>query len=144
VAASSVLACVVQQTLPDLLPARLLPVQTDGVHFLDLNNALAPAAGYSQDMLRDLTEALDGARMSRNRCLVMGIVEEGARQYSSGMSSLGPSERPLADSFPIEAASFSICFGVGIRQLAGRSFMTESEHKENKSRVRPREAGRFI
>ncbi|XUJ32253.1 hypothetical protein ACQ5SK_26825 [Bradyrhizobium japonicum] len=76
-AAGSVLACVVQQTVPDLLPARLLPVETGGIRFLDLNNALAPAAGNPQDMLRHLTEALAGARTSRNRGLVIGIIEEG-------------------------------------------------------------------
>lgn len=34
------------------------------------------------------------------------------------------------------AVHFSICFGDGIRQLAGRSLMAELEHKENKNRVR--------
>jgi hypothetical protein len=74
-AASSVLAGVVQQSLRDLLPSGLLPVETDCVDLLDLNDALAPAAGNPQYVLRDLAEA--EARTSRIRCVGMGVVEEG-------------------------------------------------------------------
>ncbi|WP_333924571.1 hypothetical protein [Bradyrhizobium sp. CCBAU 21362] len=77
-AASSVLAGVVQQSLRDLLPSGLLPIKTDRVHLLDLNDALAPAAGNPEDVLRDLAEAQGRARTSGIDCLDMGFVEEGA------------------------------------------------------------------
>src|SRR3982751_4187822 len=61
-AASPAPAGVVEQSLPDLPPAGLLSVQTDGVGLLDLDNALAPATGHPQDMLRDFGQALPWAR----------------------------------------------------------------------------------
>jgi hypothetical protein len=51
-----------------LLPTCLLPVETDRVHLLDLNDALAPAAGNPKDMLRDLAEAQGRARTCCIRC----------------------------------------------------------------------------
>ncbi|TWI61322.1 hypothetical protein IQ16_07200 [Bradyrhizobium huanghuaihaiense] len=47
-------------------------------------------------------------------------------QYSSGMSSCGPSGLSCPTGLPIDLASFSICFGVGNRQLAGRPLMVEN------------------
>ncbi|WP_167523510.1 hypothetical protein [Bradyrhizobium sacchari] len=57
IAAGPVLARVVQQPLPDLLPNGLLPVQANGIGLLDLDNALASAAGNAQDVLRELGQA---------------------------------------------------------------------------------------
>jgi hypothetical protein len=61
-----------------------------------------------------------------------------ACQYSGGISSPGPGVREGGKFLPTAAAaaSFSICFGVGMRQLAGRSVMGELEHIKNKCRVR--------
>jgi hypothetical protein len=56
-----------------------------------------------------------------------------ACQYSGGISSPGPGVRP-GGTFPRTAAacaSFSICFGVGMRQLAGRSVIPRIEHTKN-------------
>lgn len=52
----------------------------------------------------------------------MGVVEEGTPVFVRHVV-FGSERRSLKAFFPIEFASFSICFGVGIRQLAGRSFM---------------------
>ena len=55
-------------------------------------------------------------------------------QYSAGRGASGAgagAAGPRTNS----AASFSICLGVGMRQLAGRSVIPELEHKENKCRV---------
>jgi hypothetical protein len=55
-------------------------------------------------------------------------------QYSAGRGASGAgagAAGPRTNS----AASFSICLGVGMRQLAGRSVILELEHKENESRV---------
>jgi hypothetical protein len=56
-----------------------------------------------------------------------------ACQYSGGISSAGPGVR-AAGTFlrtAAAAASFSICFGVGMRQLAGRSVISRLEHNKN-------------
>ena len=56
-------------------------------------------------------------------------------QYSAGKGASGAA----ADGAGLRAASaasFSICFGVGMRQLAGRSVICELEHNKNKCRVR--------
>jgi hypothetical protein len=57
-----------------------------------------------------------------------------ARQYSAGISSLGPGVCTGGTFLPTAAAlaSLSICFGVGMRQLAGRSVIPQIEHIENK------------
>jgi hypothetical protein len=56
-----------------------------------------------------------------------------ARQYSDGISSPGPGVRTggTFSPTPALAASFSICFGVGMRQLAGRSVIPRIEHTKN-------------
>ena len=62
-----------------------------------------------------------------------------ARQYSGGNSSAGPTAGDVGGAFPRAAAAmacFSICFRVGMRQLAGRSVMSRLEHTKNKCRVR--------
>ncbi|MBB4261459.1 MULTISPECIES: hypothetical protein [unclassified Bradyrhizobium] len=76
--ASSVLTGVVQQSLRNLLPSGLLPVKTDCVGLLDLDDALAPAAGNPKEMLRHLAEAQASARTSGISSVAMGIIEEGA------------------------------------------------------------------
>jgi hypothetical protein len=49
-----------------------------------------------------------------------------------------PAPREAGPASAASAASFSICFGVGMRQLAGLSGHSELEHKEeNECRVRP-------
>ncbi|WP_347710897.1 hypothetical protein [Bradyrhizobium sp. CB1650] len=68
------MAGVVQQPLPDFLPDGLLPVEANGVGLLDFNDALAPAAGNAQDMLREFAKALAGARRSGIRWMDTGVV----------------------------------------------------------------------
>jgi hypothetical protein len=52
-------------------------------------------------------------------------------QYSGGIASPGSGDRIVRPSLPTAAANFSICVGVGMRQLAGRSVIPEVEHIMN-------------
>lgn len=54
-----------------------------------------------------------------------------ASQYSGGIGSPSPGEGILLGALPTAAAIFSICFGVGMRQFAGRSVMADLEHIKN-------------
>jgi hypothetical protein len=56
-------------------------------------------------------------------------------QYSAGRGASGAAVGG-AGRRAASAASFSICLGVGMRQLAGRSVMPRLEHNKNKCRVR--------
>jgi hypothetical protein len=101
----------------------LLTVQADGVGLLDLDNARAPATGDPQDMLWDFGKRCPA--LDRSEDLISSWASfRTACQYSSGISSCGPRGGVTTVFLPIEAASFSICFGVGIRQLAGRSLIS--------------------
>src|ERR1700710_725406 len=55
-------------------------------------------------------------------------------QYASGRGASGAAAG-TAGLRTASKVSFSICLGVGMRQLAGRSVILELEHKENKCRV---------
>lgn len=74
VAPCSVLASVVQQSLRDLLPSSLLPVEVDRVHLLNLDNALAPAARNPQDMLPEVAQP--ERRAPSRRLVVSGAIVE--------------------------------------------------------------------
>ena len=113
----ALLAGVVEQPLRHALPDRVAAIQSDCIGGLDFHGSLAATAGNSQHM------ALNLRKMSLPH---LGPGRAGARslstdsQYSagrgaSGAAAEGPGLRAAS------AASFSICFGVGMRQLAGRS-----------------------
>ncbi|KRR21032.1 hypothetical protein CQ13_31205 [Bradyrhizobium retamae] len=96
----------------------MLAIQADGVNLLALDNALAPATGHPQDMLGDFGEALPCARLSQRSVANIGVIQHGLLIFVRHLVLWAERARapPLP---PIEAAaSFSIRFGVGIRQLA--------------------------
>jgi hypothetical protein len=118
------LAGVVQQSLPDVLPDCVTAVKADGVQPLDFDGPHAAAASDPQHVLLDLGQSLrpDG-RAGRLRAGVGKRVLEYPFPVFGGIGSSGPEFGILRGSLPTTAASFSICFGVGMRQLAGRSVM---------------------
>jgi hypothetical protein len=124
VAARPLLAGVVQQPLSDVLPHRLGSGQPDRVGLPDLDGAATAAAGDPQQVALNAGQALRpdrgadrppagiGRRSSRTAC-----------PYSAGISSPGLGVCTDGAFLPTTAAfaSLSICFGLGMRQLAGRS-----------------------
>ena len=115
---------IVEQTLTDILPDRVRTVEPGGVGLLDFDDPGASTAGDPKAW----------CWISARRCVRTdgpgGLDPVSARgssrtacQYSGGISSPGPSAR-AGGTFPRTAAAFasiSMCFGVGMRQLAGRS-----------------------
>jgi hypothetical protein len=69
----------------------------------------------------------------------IGVIHDGSPVFA-GISLLGPGVCTGGTFLPTTAAfaSLSICFGVGMRQLAGRSVIGRLEHIKNK-RVESRE-----
>jgi hypothetical protein len=132
------LAGIVEQPLTDVLPDGLFPVQSCGVGLLDFDGAAAAAAGDPQQVSLNVGQLLRpdrGAGRSRSASTSSNI----ARQYSGGNSSAGPTAGDVGGTFPRAAAAMeclSICFRVGMRQLAGRSVTSRLEHTKNKCRVR--------
>jgi hypothetical protein len=116
VSSGALLAGVVEQSLRDILPDRVAAIQSDCIGGLDFHGPLAAAAGDAQHVALNL---------GKTSLPHLGPGRIGARslstdsQYSAGSGASGAAEglRLRAAS----AASFSICFGVGMRQLAGRS-----------------------
>ena len=115
--AGALLAGVVEQSLRDVLPDRVAAIQSDCIGGLDFDGPLAATAGDAQHVALNLGKTSQpylgpgraGARVFEDRFPVFG--REGRIRSRSG----GPRLRTAS------AASFSICFGVGMRQLAGRS-----------------------
>ena len=133
--AGPLLAGVVEQPLADVLPDGLGSGQPDGVGLLDFDGAAAAAAGDPQQVSLDVGQTLRSDR--RSGWSRAGI---GARVIPEWPASIPAASRrraqgvPAGGMFPRTAAvfaSFSICFGVGIRQLAGRSVIPQSEHNKN-------------
>ena len=126
--AGALLAGVVEQPLRDVLPDRVAAVQADRVGGLDFHGALAAAAGDAQHVTLNL----------RKRSLPhLGVVCAGARvlehRFPIFRGERGVRSRSGAAGLrAASAASFSICLGVGMRQLAGRSDILELEHSKNK------------
>ena len=113
----ALLAGVVEQSLRDVLPDRVAAIQSDCIGGLDFHGPLAAAARDAQHVALDfrktslpyLGPGRAGARVFEYRFPVFG------REGASGAAAAGLRLRAAS------AASFSICFGVGMRQLAGRS-----------------------
>jgi len=95
--------------------------EPDRVGLLNLDGAAAAAAGDAQHMPLDVAEPLILDRIAG--CPTSAEASSRtACQYSGGNSSAGPTGRGVWAWPPTAAAaSFSICFGVGMRQFAGRS-----------------------
>jgi hypothetical protein len=109
--AGALFARVVQQPLPDVLPDRVSAIEAKRIDGLDLHGTLATLASDAQDV------ALYFRKPSLPQ---LGAICTGPRILQA-----------------VSVGSFSICFGVGMRQLAGRSVISRLEHKENECRVRP-------
>jgi hypothetical protein len=111
------LAAVVEQLNPNIFPDGVCAVEARSIDRLDLDDAVPPAAAHAQDMPGYFREApvLNGYAGSNAPARMES-------QYASGRSSAGPSAGAGASAGRLGlAASFSICFGVGMRQLTGLS-----------------------
>jgi hypothetical protein len=121
VAAGALLADIVQQSLSDLPPDCFATVKTDRVDSLDFDDPLAAAAGNPKHVALDLGQPpLTGwgpLEAARGSCRT-------ERQYSPGSGASG-AVATTAGRRATSAASFSIGFGVGMRQLAGRSLISQ-------------------
>lgn len=135
-AAGPDLAGFVEKPLTDLLPQGLPAEEADGVHGLDLDGAAAAAAADPQQTARHPGQP---ASRSDGRGPVRPSPARGSAssdcQYSGGSTSSGASDRAGRGSLPTAAAIFSICLMLGMRQLAGRSVISQIEHNQN-ARVR--------
>jgi hypothetical protein len=125
-AAGSILTGIVQQTLPNVLPDRVFAIEAARIDGLDLNGAVAAPAGDAQHV------ALYLSRRCRSWAPLVPArasfrIES---QYSAGSGSSGAATG-TAGLRAASEASFSICLGVGMRQLAGRSVIIRIEHKGN-------------
>ena len=126
------LAGIVQQPLSDILPDRLCAVKPNGIGLLDFDDPAAAGAGDPQNMLGNFGQPQrpDG-RARRHRAGAGERVPQDGFPVFGRHGSPGPGVGVLRGSLPTAAASFSICFGVGMRQLAGRSVIPELEHNKN-------------
>ena len=126
-AAGPLLAGVVEQALTDVLPDRVRTVEPDGVRLLDLDGPGAAAAAHPQNMLGNFGQPQRPDRGAGRPGLASASgSSRTACQYSGGIVVAGARRRrPAALPADGAAASFSICFGVGMRQLAGRSVMPD-------------------
>jgi len=120
----SLLAGVVQQALAHVLPNRLWAGQADRIRLLDLDDPAAAGARHPQNILGNFGQPLrpDG----RSGAIRSGVGARVAGRIPSireTIASAGPGDPIARASLPTAAASFSICLGVGMRQLAGRSVM---------------------
>jgi hypothetical protein len=111
---------IVEQPLRDIFPDCLPAIEANGIHSLDFYDPLAATAGDAQHMTLDFRQlslshldAVDGAGIRKQRIPV--FVRKGASRAATG----------AAGRRSAWAASFSICFLVGMRQLAGRSVMSD-------------------
>ena len=123
----ALLAGVVEQPLRDVLPDRVAAIQSDCIGGLDFHGPLAAAAGDAQHValnfgktsLPQLGSGHIGARVLEDGPEVSPYAPVDS-QYSAGRGASGAAAAGL-HLRAASAASFSICFGVGMRQLAGRS-----------------------
>ena len=97
-------------------------VKPDGVGLLDLDNPVAANARYPKHVCgtSDSCNVWADGPGGFGQTSAIGFCSM-ASQYSGGIGSPGPEADELRGSLPTADASFSICFGVGMRQLAGRS-----------------------
>ncbi|OIM93041.1 hypothetical protein BLN97_18570 [Bradyrhizobium elkanii] len=117
--AGSLPAGIVEQPLRDVLPDCVAAIQSDCIGCLDFDDPLAAAARYAKDVTPNV-------RQTPLPYLASVVSARGSlstdSQYSAGSGASGAAAGG-AGLWTASAASFSICFGVGLRQLAGRSVM---------------------
>jgi hypothetical protein len=127
--AGALLAGVIEQSLRNVLPNGVAAVEPDRVDGLDFHDALAAATGDPQHVPLDLH------KLSLPH---LGDIGLGARILEHRMPvRFGEGRIGAAGLRTTSEASFSICLGFGMGQLAGRSVILELEHKENECRVPP-------
>jgi hypothetical protein len=110
VAARAIVAGLVKQSLPDIFPDGVRPIVFDRDRFLDFDNAKA-GKHSTRNTWRGISERRHCWIGNRGFPAARGSAKIAAH-HSSGSGSRAASR-----------ASFSICSGDGIRQLAGRSFV---------------------
>jgi hypothetical protein len=112
------LAGVVEQTLTDIPPHRVGTVEAERISLLDLDDALAAAAGDPQHVLADLGQFAPWIGLGAVTPSVRASRRSDA-QYAGGRSSAGPMAGTGRVFLPttVAVASFWICFMVGKRQL---------------------------
>jgi hypothetical protein len=130
VSAGALLAPVVQEPLRDIFPDGVAAEEADSIHGLSTIRSQRRQETRStwcwiSDSFRCLIRTPFPARGSCSN----------DSQYSVGSASSGAAA--WTDGLRASPASFSICLGVGMRQLAGRSVMPRLEHTKNECRVRP-------
>ena len=118
-------AGVVEQALTDILPDRIWTVEPGGVRLLDLDSPGAAATFNPQNMLMNLAQPRPDtccARARRTSVGAGGVIQQRLPVFRRQI--LVGSQTARGRGFlPTAAAIFSICLGVGMRQLAGRSVM---------------------
>ena len=129
--AGALLADVVQQPLRDMLPDRVAAIKSDRISGLDFHSPVATSAEDAQDVALDFREM--SLRQSKPICPCSRILEDHIPVFGRDWR-IG--SRTGARCFPDHlCGQLFLCFGLGMRQLAGRSVIPELEHKENTSRV---------
>ena len=110
-------ACIVQQALSDGLPQRLGPIEADRIDLLDFHSSAAAPASHSQQVVGNLVQPLraEGRPGVRGGPIRARVVQEGSPIFRRQIGIRRQSRRLSAD------GHLAICFGVGMRQLAGRS-----------------------
>jgi len=115
VSSGALLAGVVEQSLRDVLPDRVAAIQSDCIGGLDFHGPLAATAGDAQHVALNL---------GKTSLPQLGSGRIGARVFEDRFPIFRREGRIRSRSlWAASVASFSICFGVGMRQLAGRSII---------------------
>ena len=124
--AGLLLTGIVEQPLSHVFPDRVRTIKPHSIDLLNFDDPAAAAAGDPQQVALDLRQRrLTGRPLERAR----GSWSTDC-QYSGGSGSPGASTGSAGFRLA-STASFSICFGAGMRQFAGRSVILELEHNKN-------------
>jgi hypothetical protein len=123
-AAGPFLASVVEEAHTHVFPNCMGTVQTNRVSGLDLDDTVTTAARHPEHVTRDLRQTplldRDGTRPRDG----VGVFQDGTPILGGHLCVRGIGS--AAAFRTASRASFSICFGVGMRQPAGRSLMKEN------------------
>jgi hypothetical protein len=117
----ALLAGIVQHVLADVLPDGLPTIETNSIGSLNFDDSAAAPARHPQQVLPDFGEPLRPDPRAGRSVVGRNIAQKRFPVFR-GISR--PGVGAGGGFVPTWAASFSICLGVGIRQLAGRSLMS--------------------
>src|SRR5271168_3910020 len=118
-------AGVVEQALTDILPDRVRTVEPGGVRLLDLDGPGAAAAANHQNILRSFAQPRSDTCWAWARRTRVGA--GGRPAAPASIPAADPRREPVRAGgafLPAAAGIFSICAGVGMRQFAGQSVMS--------------------